>query len=391
MIFFVFKNVIGIILVLWMTGCVSELRYQQAGPAIKIDVTNGNNNDLKILDVVDSHHYVKLETTTESLINKIDKIICRQDKIYVLDAKSAAIIVFDEQGRFLFAIRKKGKGPGEYTYLRDFDVDEVGNMYLVDLMTKNVLKYSPKGTYISTIAQHSYVSNIAMLDSATYVTYLLSTADSNFDNMLVLRNEEEVIGSYMKADNRSNELYSLKMNSLLRSKDILFNRDLSDTIFALDHDGVYPKYFLDFGDYSIKPSKRNNRKSFMVGLPNIKEGYSINNFYETSDYFTCSFNLKSKSWSLYYAKDSGNFIFFDCAGCYGDTIKVLGYMNARAVSGDYFVSVLTYDNIAPYKENIAGKDTEATRAMLGAENIRFISEFQPQDNPVLVFYSLSKF
>ncbi len=172
---------------------------------------------------------------------------------------------------------------------------------------------------------------------------------------------------------------------------ILFNRDLSDTIFYLDRDGVYPKYFLDFGDYSIKPNARHDRKSFMIGLPNIKEGYSINNFYETEDYFTCSFNLKSKSWSLYYAKNSGNYIFFDCAGCNVNTLKILGYMNTRSVAGDYFVSVLTYDNIAPYKENLAGKYAEATRKLLGQKNIRFVSEFDPDDNPALVFYSLSKF
>lgn len=370
---FFLQNVIGIILILWMAGCKSELRYQQ-GLTIKIDVINdNNNNNLKIFDAVDSHYYVKLETTTESPIGGIDKVICQHDKIYILDIKSAAIIVFDKQGKFLF------------------DVDEEGNMYLVDLMTRNVLKYSSKGTYISTFAQHSYVSNIAVLDNASYVTYLPTVTDSNFDDILILRNEENVISSFMKANSRPNELYSLKMSSLLRSADILFNRDLSDTIFSVDYDGIYPKYYLDFGEYSIRPNARHNRKSFMIGLPNIKEGYSINNFYETNDYFTCSFNLKSKSWSLYYAKDSGNYIFFDCAGCNADTIKVLGYMKARAVAGDYFVSVLTYENIAPYKENLSEKDAEAIRMMLGEENTRFVHEFEPQDNPVLVFYSLTKF
>ncbi len=386
-----FKNLIGIIFILCLAGCRSELAYQQ-GSAVKIDVITNNNNNVNIFDVVDHHYYVKLETTAESLIDRVDKVICQQNKIYVLDTKSAAVIVFDEQGKFLFNVRKRGNGPGEYTYLRDLDVDEEGNMYLVDLMTRNVLKYSPEGTYTSTFAQHSYVSNIAVLDHTTYATYLPSFADSNFDDMIILRNEEKVVDSYLKADVKPNDLYSLKMSSLLRSEEsILFNRDLSDTIFSLDRSGAYPKYFLDFGDYSIKPNARHDRKSFTIGLPNIKEGYSINNFYETEDYFTCSFNLKSKSWSLYYAKDSGNYIFFDCAGCDVGTMKVLGYMNARSVAGDYFVSVLAYDNIAPYKENLAGKYAETTRKLLGEENISFVSEFDPEDNPVLVFYSLSKF
>ena len=55
------------------------------------------------------------------------------------------------------------------------------------------------------------------------------------------------------------------------------------------------------------------------------------------------------------------------------------------------IVVLTYDNIAPYKENLAGKYAETTRKMLGEENIRFVQEFDSDDNPVLVVYSLSKF
>src|SRR5690606_40781007 len=78
-----FKNFIGIIFILCLAGCRSELAYQK-GSAVKIDVITNNNNNVNIYDVVDHHYYVKLETTVESLIDRVDKVICQQNKIYVL-------------------------------------------------------------------------------------------------------------------------------------------------------------------------------------------------------------------------------------------------------------------------------------------------------------------
>src|SRR5690606_20765183 len=125
------------------------------------------------------------------------------------------------------------------------------------------------------------------------------------------------------------------------------------------------------------------------GLPHIKEGYSINNFYETVDYFTCSFNLKSKSWSLYYGKESGKYVFFDCAGCGQANLKVLGPMNACAVVGNEFISIVPANYFLEYKDRLTNERADRLREMLGEDNTRAIEEFQPEENPVLVFYSLN--
>ena len=373
---------------LLLTGCSPEGVYRNS-QLTRIDVGEDALQAGSIFDFIEDFRYVKLETTSASLISQIHKVLCKHDKLYLLDISSAVLFVFDINGTFLFKIDSQGPGPSEYRQAMDFDVDGDGRIYIVDPITKNVLRYSPDGKYLDAFSQQSYTRNIAVLDNSIYLTYLPTTFSSDFDNTLVVRNEETVVHSYMRSVGKSDELISLKANALCRSSSILFNRDLSDTIFEVDIKGATPKYMLDFGAYSIKPQDRYNKKAFTIGLPNIKEGYSINNFYETADYFTCSFNLKSKSWSLYYGKESGRYVFFDCAGCGQANLEILGPMNARAVAGNEFISIVPASYFLEYKERFLGERADRLREMLGQENTTFIEEFHPEENPVLVFYSLN--
>ncbi len=66
--------------------------------------------------------YTMLETTIdESLIGKIDKIIKRANSFFILsDGKQ--INQFDENGKFITALKKLGNGPGEYTMITDFNI-----------------------------------------------------------------------------------------------------------------------------------------------------------------------------------------------------------------------------------------------------------------------------
>lgn len=80
---------------------------------------------------------MQLETTKESLIDKVDKIIFYNDKIFIMDKKiSKAIFVFDLQGKFLFKISNIGKGIGEYITLTDFIVNN-DNVEIYDFESKN--------------------------------------------------------------------------------------------------------------------------------------------------------------------------------------------------------------------------------------------------------------
>jgi hypothetical protein len=106
-------------------------------PPIHIDTTN-----------IQSLEYLPLETTAESLIGEISKIIIKHNRIFIGDFFIAkALFVFDMQGKFLFKVGRRGNGQGEYINLFDFDVFSNGDIYLWDAVVGKFLVYDKNSLY----------------------------------------------------------------------------------------------------------------------------------------------------------------------------------------------------------------------------------------------------
>jgi hypothetical protein len=78
-----------------------------------------------IFDYVKHIELIPLETGDNVLIGKLEKIIFHQNRYYILDTHHAQFIVFvfDETGKYIFKIDKRGRGPGEYTELYDIIIN----------------------------------------------------------------------------------------------------------------------------------------------------------------------------------------------------------------------------------------------------------------------------
>jgi hypothetical protein len=121
-----------------------------------------NTQDLKLINpfqntipslntsqVIDTIKFIPLETNDNNMIGSVSKIIKYDDKYIIMDNKMAKkLYVFDKEGKFLYSIGRSGKGPGEYSRLMDFTVDEKeGCLYLIDDRIK-IIKTKMDGTLI---------------------------------------------------------------------------------------------------------------------------------------------------------------------------------------------------------------------------------------------------
>lgn len=384
---FMKEKKIYLLLLFVVFGCSREVVYNTN--LIRIIADNPDNNTSLFRAIAD-YKYIKLETTPECLINRIDKLLYAHNRYYILDAKISSIFVFDHTGKFLLKIFKQGDGPDEYNYLMDFDVDKQGNIYVLDLYKKNIIKYSSKGLLLNKYPQEYFSQNLIVVDTATFLTYQGSTFQSTMNGRLIFRTKDKILNSFMPFNEKVNEINLLKPFSLYRSQSILYNKDLSDTIYEVSLNGLQAKYFIDFGSFSIKPELRERPKAFMAGSEKIQEGFRINNFFETKNYFTCSFNLKAKSWILYYSKKDRKYTITFCPGCGEPQQKIISDFVARAVQDDYFISVLNYRYIKIYKEGIEKGNSKMLK-FLGSENVNLVKSLGPNDNPVLVLYKLKEF
>lgn len=133
-----------------LCGCknASTNTMPEGGERIMVDITQPEKN-IKMSDLCANVRYVKLETTSESLIRYIRGIIEFDDNLLVIDRDVQSLLLFDKDGRFIKKIAGQGQGPGEYSKMYDVAVDKEGKrLFVLDAYAQSILIYDFGGKYI---------------------------------------------------------------------------------------------------------------------------------------------------------------------------------------------------------------------------------------------------
>lgn len=147
-----------IILFLSFYSCQSkskkECEFSQVGnivtenlQMIKVEVESSDFENLG--DFLETASYIQL--AAEPLLTTIQEVQIKNEKIYVQD-KLDRVICYDMQGNVLYKIDAKGNGPGEYTDVNTFVVNEISRELVVfDNFRQSLLYYNAdNGAYIRT-------------------------------------------------------------------------------------------------------------------------------------------------------------------------------------------------------------------------------------------------
>lgn len=112
---------------------------------ITVEVEDFNFDNLG--DILETTSYIQL--AAEPLLASIEDIQIKNEKIYVHD-RFARIICYDMQGNVIYKIDAKGAGPGEYTNVNAFVVNELSReLVIFDNLRQSILYYNAdNGAYI---------------------------------------------------------------------------------------------------------------------------------------------------------------------------------------------------------------------------------------------------
>lgn len=114
---------------------------------------------VKLSEVLSSHVLVPLETTEESLVGEVMKIV-KENGMYYLACDWKNILMFDGDGKYRGQIDRIGAGPGEYRHVVDFDVQ--GERIAV-LDADKVYFYTLEGDFVRTVALPFLGTNLKLL------------------------------------------------------------------------------------------------------------------------------------------------------------------------------------------------------------------------------------
>lgn len=110
-----------------------------------INFPESGEDTLKTSYFADTVLFVPLETTSESLVGKIENF-WMNDSLILIDSRNAPLLLFRRDGKFVNQIGKLGRGPGEYDGILNFCVIK-DTIYIANPGKRTVLRYTFKGTF----------------------------------------------------------------------------------------------------------------------------------------------------------------------------------------------------------------------------------------------------
>ncbi|MDY0104678.1 MAG: 6-bladed beta-propeller [Lentimicrobium sp.] len=201
-------------------------------------------------EFVSDINFVVLETTENSILSRIQKIVADENYYYIMDKKR--VCIFDKNGKFVETIPKIGKGPGETIKIHDFSLDN-SIIYLLTtqgrvMRYKNLkfldeyniqrkeLPISPRGIHIQNGISYYWMDR-----------YGVSLKKNDQKYLLLYSNEAGELRPHVGL-----KYFTTGTSRFNQSNDytMLTPPIGNDTLFSLTEKGLRPEFLINFGKYS---------------------------------------------------------------------------------------------------------------------------------------------
>lgn len=329
---------------------------------------------------------VKLETTNESLLDEIRKVIITDSFIYIFDDfQGGGIVVFEKDGKFIKRI-PNGRGPGELIRLYDIAFDS-HNDRLIAYQHSYLLYFNALGEFIKQDKLPFGFFNFAIIDSG----FVFKTLDGQgnehlgelMDYTILITDENfKLLSAGMPyLPNRNNMGID---NYLQKNDDLFITQAFNDTIYqyCAINKSIRAKYVLEYRNKIPEKILQANNETFKQSLTqndyNFFFGKHLDN--HTHSVFFLENWHKGFQTVIYRDKKSGNLIGGTHANYNLNEIPPMAY--PKWTFREYFISAYYPNGREPFinKSSIL---SDADKSKL--------KSLTDDDNPILILFKLHAF
>ena len=245
-----------LVVLLFIAGCTTSSSEKHSGMPLTVPLTKGNNPIL-LSNIVDSLHYIQLETTDECVIGTIKKLYSIGDKLIIFDRDiTKSIYFFNKDGTFINKISRIGRGPGEYVSITDIAImAENEEIIIWDSRARKLFIYDFDGTFIYDINFPYYGRSIEYIGNdflAVYCDYSINQALINgktSPNLVIfnLKSRETKSDLFFDSNINTQGITIINNNLSFFRGQLLLLPTLCNSIYSISNMGKEEKYYLDFG------------------------------------------------------------------------------------------------------------------------------------------------
>ncbi|MDR1357407.1 MAG: 6-bladed beta-propeller [Tannerellaceae bacterium] len=241
---------------LLMGGCrqAADLRNETATVPFSRGVETVN--ELRLSHIAASVEYVPLETTDLSLLSRIRSNM-RATQQYIFIHAGGGLFQFSRSGRFLRQIGRHGQGPGEYSSLMHYAIDEPNEkIYL--LSSPQVLCYDMDGNWLNNFRIDKDLAwQIALVNDTTLAAYIYDVDGSEEHSVVLYNTKGERLNAFppvVHIPPGSNGGMNIRYDDRFMftyDGQACFKDECSDTLFVVTPQELKPRYAFEMGKYRL--------------------------------------------------------------------------------------------------------------------------------------------
>lgn len=337
--------------------------------------------------------FLLLETTSECLISYIRDVKFK-DSLIIVNDNSKRLLVFNDKGKFCYAVGQRGEGPGDYLEVRDFFIRNDGVIEVLDF-TK-IECYSLRGKHLLTkrfdfLGKDIYCNANNFIPTSQDGYYFWGGMDRNLPMkkrdknplLLSVNKDMKIIDTYFgigRGDGGCPVRFSSYDNK------IIVNPYFAEyNIFQFDEKGkMSVRYNFDFGKKNmpepldLRGLDNVRRREIIASLENYVLDLSA--FLETDKWVCQRISYKNSIYNILYSKEDKRVYVTTATG--GDNnLNEFRFWYMSQTWGDKFVMAIEG---AWFKMEM---DRLSPEAYIKYNLDRFKS-VKEDDNPVLVIYTM---
>ena len=392
------------LLLIIFVGCHNEKQIDKvAAEVYKLDVVKGIDDigPLFASSLVKSFEYTPLEYSSRTLIRNFKVAYLISDTTVLVKGFRRIAIFNRNNGEYLYDIGHYGEDPNGYrSSLSSVRVTSSSLSVFAYGWKNDIVEYSlAENKIISSVKMPEagnsvpfkselIVSSFIQFDSVNFLGFVSNHSGDQAFKLVFFNKKGEILKAFLNHQrfrDTDRIVFSSDEGSFHEfNKGIYFKEDFNDTIFQVDLNGIYPRYYFNLGQKSPPYSEKET-----MSFTERRNYIFVKDIIETSKHLIFNIHHQGKSRIGIYSKekdvlqisDLTNLYDFDSHGLTNDIDDFIPFY-PQAIYGDYIIGLTPAEIVAGW--------FESNRHKINAlpENLKALKDIAPDANPVLMIGKL---